>query len=81
MSMRTKDEQAAELPLVVARGLCAETGPWGYVCTEDRYHDYSCYDASLDTSWNYHWPEDFGPVPLANHPCDCACEECRVREN
>lgn len=78
MSMRTKAEQAADLPGVIATGVCADTGPWGYICTEDsgHRHRYSCYDASLDTSWNHHWPDDFGDVPLANHPCDCRCAEC-----
>jgi hypothetical protein len=76
MSMRTKAEQAEYLPLVISRGLCAETGPWGYVCTDDPGHHYSCYDASLDTSFNYHWVDDWD-VPLANHPCDCRCTECK----
>jgi hypothetical protein len=76
MSMRTKAEQAAELPAAYAAGRCANAGPWGFICTEDGGHRYSCYDASLDTSWNSHWPEDMD-VPVENHPCDCRCTDCK----
>jgi hypothetical protein len=76
MSMRTKAEQAAELPNVEARGLCATAGPWGYICTDELGHSYSCYDASLDTSFNRRWAEDID-APPENHPCDCRCTECK----
>lgn len=32
---------------------CAEPGPGDAHCTEHRTHDYSCYDASEDVSFNY----------------------------
>jgi hypothetical protein len=75
MSMRTKAEQAADLPGVIARGVCADTGPWGSICTEESGHRYSCNDGSLDTSFNDRWSEDYD-VPFDNHPCDCRCTEC-----
>lgn len=75
MSMRTKAEQAVSQQEAIQRGVCAEAGPWGAVCTLQRNHDYSDYDGGLDVSFNYHWMTDTD-VPLENHPCDCNCGHC-----
>ena len=75
MSMRTKAEQPDAVRRAIDRGECADAGPWGAVCTLHRRHDYSCYDGSLDVSFNYRWLEDLD-VPLENHPFDCVCPEC-----
>ena len=32
---------------------CAEPGPRSAHCTDRPAHDYSCYDAGEDVSWNY----------------------------
>lgn len=37
----------------VRAGRCAEPGPYESHCTLDRMHDYSCYDASEDVSFNH----------------------------
>jgi hypothetical protein len=42
---------------VSARGGCAESGPWGTVCTQDAGHRYSHYDAQDDSSWQDDWRE------------------------
>jgi hypothetical protein len=60
------------------RGDCAEAGPYGVVCTLPRTHDWSCYDAGDDSSFNSRWLEDFGEVPLSEHPFDCRCPPCRA---
>lgn len=75
MSMRTKTDQQAAHERALSRGECAETGPWGAVCTLDRSHRYSDYDGGLDVSWNYHWLDDMD-VPLEHHPYDCSCRDC-----
>lgn len=33
-------------------GTCSEPGPGDAHCTENRMHDYSCYDAGEDVSFN-----------------------------
>ena len=49
-------------------GTCAEPGPYDQHCTEDRWHDYSHYDAGEDSSWNDRSPEGWqGETP---HACD-----------
>lgn len=78
MSMRTKAEQAEQWRWAAGRRLCADTGPWGAVCNQDLAHYYSCYDGSLDRSFNRHWIDDFD-VPLTAHPFDCSCERCYRR--
>lgn len=35
------------------RGKCDEQGPYTAHCTLDAMHDYSCYDASEDVSFNH----------------------------
>lgn len=37
----------------IREGTCAEPGPYAAHCTDDRMHDYSCYDASEDVSFNH----------------------------
>ena len=76
MSMRTQERQVEAHASAVAGYRCAATGPWGAVCTDYPGHDYSCYDGSLDTSFNSQWRED-GDVPIENHPFDCGCPECK----
>lgn len=46
----------------IREGTCAEPGPYGAHCTEYRGHDWSCYDAGADVSFNYR--QDF------RHDCD-----------
>jgi len=36
----------------IRHGTCGDPGPGDAHCTEDRLHDYSCYDAGEDISWN-----------------------------
>lgn len=31
---------------------CGDPGPGDAHCTEPPYHEYSCYDATRDVSWN-----------------------------
>jgi hypothetical protein len=56
------------------RWTCATPGPWGYVCTLDRNHSFSCYDGSKDSPFNHHWIDDWD-VPPEFHFYDCACKE------
>ena len=52
-------------------GACAEPGPYAAHCTDYPMHDYSCYDAGEDVSFNHH-RKDWG----APHSCtDPACDE------
>lgn len=46
----------------VRAGSCAEPGPYEAHCTDSPGHDYSCYDASEDVSFNHR--HDF------RHDCD-----------
>lgn len=47
-------------------GKCGDPGPYEAHCTDDRWHRYSCYDASEDVSFNHR--QDF------QHSCtDPAC--------
>ncbi|GAA5154844.1 hypothetical protein GCM10023340_39040 [Nocardioides marinquilinus] len=46
----------------VRPGTCAEPGPGDAHCTDRRMHDYSCYDAGEDVSFNSR--HDF------THDCD-----------
>lgn len=39
-------------------GACNEPGPWGTICTEWLWHNYSHYDASDDSSWQDDWREN-----------------------
>lgn len=39
---------------------CDEPGPYGTRCTLRPLHDYSCYDASDDSSFTHRW-RDEGP--------------------
>lgn len=43
-------------------GTCAEPGPYAAHCTDRPMHDYSCYDAGEDVSFNHR--QDF------THACD-----------
>lgn len=52
-------------------GACGMPGPRDAHCTEHRMHDWSCCDASEDTSWNEGQWYDFD---LAPH--DCGDAEC-----
>jgi hypothetical protein len=36
----------------IREGECAEPGPYAAHCTDYPMHDYSCYDASEDVSFN-----------------------------
>lgn len=50
----------------VERGRCSEPGPGSAHCTEYPLHDWSCYDATEDVSFNHR--HDF------RHDCeDPAC--------
>lgn len=51
------ERDEAKIERVAASGGCAEPGPWGTVCTEDRLHRYSHYDAQDDSSWQDDWRE------------------------
>lgn len=62
----------ADLP---RKGLCNEPGPYSWHCTEPRLHDYSCYDAQEDTSWNDRSPEDW----QLETPHDCEDAACMVQ--
>lgn len=35
------------------KGQCGEPGPYDTHCSEDYNHQYSCYDASADVSFNH----------------------------
>lgn len=43
-------------------GTCGEPGPYAAHCTNDRMHDWSCYDAGEDVSFNHR--QDF------RHDCE-----------
>lgn len=45
-------------------GTCAAPGPYDAHCTDTIWHDYSCYDAGEDVSFNNR--QDW----LAPHLCD-----------
>ena len=47
-------------------GTCGAPGPYAAHCTERIFHDYSCYDASDDVSFNAAWMRDTD----AQHRCD-----------
>ena len=47
-------------------GRCGEPGPGDAHCTDSRMHDYSCYDAGEDVSFNHR--QDF-----EHHCTDPAC--------
>lgn len=50
----------------IRKGACGDPGPYATHCTEGRYHDWSCYDAGEDVSFNHR--QDF------THDCsDPAC--------
>ena len=36
----------------IRQGTCGEPGPGDAHCTDDPLHDYSCYDAGDDVSFN-----------------------------
>lgn len=62
----------ADLP---RKGLCNEQGPYSTHCTDRPMHDYSCYDAQDDSSWNSRSPEDWQTE--VGHQCgdaDCMAE-------
>lgn len=50
-------------------GLCNDPGPGDLHCTKHRLHDYSCYDAQDDSSWNDNqW--EMGWFDDHPHKCD-----------
>lgn len=48
---------------------CADPGPGDAHCTEPVYHNYSCYDAGEDISWNEGQFRD-GWYDRSPHKCD-----------
>lgn len=63
-------------------GLCNEPGPYDWHCTEDRLHDYSCYDAQEDASWNERSPEDWKidtPHECEDVACSAGARADRIR--
>ncbi|QAU06237.1 hypothetical protein SEA_RICKMORE_2 [Gordonia phage Rickmore] len=46
----------------IRKGECGDPGPYKTHCTLDPGHEFSCYDASDDTSFNHR--QDF------RHDCD-----------
>jgi hypothetical protein len=75
MSMRTKEDQALRAANTSVRN-CGTAGPWGAICTDHSGHNYSCYDGTLDLSFNRHWFDDMD-VPPENHPYDRTCTDCK----
>lgn len=56
----------------IRKGTCAAPGPYGAHCTDYPGHQYSCYDASDDVSFNDRSRDEW----LSGHQCDDpTCQE------